>query len=61
MGAMKNLAYDLAEKYLEEYPDATWEEAMKEVCENDWLPEEVKAKGQTELCKRFAKIIRRSK
>lgn len=38
MGAMKDLAYDLAEKYLEEYPDATWEEAMEQVCENNWLP-----------------------
>lgn len=61
MGAMKTLAQTLAEKYLEKHPDATWGEAMEQVCENQWLPEEIEEEGQIKLCERFAKIIRRSK
>lgn len=40
MGKMKDLAYESACKYLDENPDATWEEAMYEVCENGWTPTE---------------------
>lgn len=40
MGAMKDLATMLAEMYLEEYPDDTWEHAMEMVCEHNWEPEE---------------------
>lgn len=35
MSMMKIYVENLAEKYLEEHPNATWEQAMKAICEGE--------------------------